>query len=134
VPFVGLNQHGSTVLFACAVTSQETTESYVWMLRTFSNAMDQKHPVSVITDGDLAMQNAIALVWPNSSHRLCIWHIEQCIVRNINDGDVKDELRCFLYDCCSVEEVERKWLKFLNEYRVTDTDSWVYQMYERRQI
>jgi zinc finger SWIM domain-containing protein 3 len=134
VPFVGLNQHGSTVLFACAVTSQETTESYVWMLRTFSNAMDQKHPVSVITDGDLAMQNAIALVWPNSSHRLCIWHIEQCIVRNINDGDVKDELRCFLYDCCSVEEVERKWLKFLNEYSVTDTDSWVYQMYERRQI
>ncbi|CAD6252687.1 unnamed protein product [Miscanthus lutarioriparius] len=56
---------------------------------TFSDAMVQKHPVSVITDGDLAMQRAIGLVWPNSSHRLCIWHIEQNIVRNLHVDGVK---------------------------------------------
>ena len=106
----------------------------MWMLRTFSMAMAQKHPVSVITDGDLAMQRAIGLVWPNSSHRLCIWHIEQCIVRNLHDDGVKDDLRHFLYDCCSIEEIERKWLQFMDKHKVTDTESWVYQMYERRQV
>jgi hypothetical protein len=29
------------------------------MLKTFTDAMSQKHPISVITDGDLAMQRAI---------------------------------------------------------------------------
>jgi zinc finger SWIM domain-containing protein 3 len=52
------------------------------MLETFSEAMSQKHPISVITDGDLAMQKAIRVVWPNSNHRLCMWHIEQNIFRN----------------------------------------------------
>ncbi|CAN6167958.1 unnamed protein product [Urochloa humidicola] len=77
VPFVGLNHHRSTVIFGCGIISHETNEAYEWMLRTFSDAMVNKHPISVITDGDLAMQRAIRVVWPNSNHRLCIWHIEQ---------------------------------------------------------
>ena len=84
VPFVGVNHHKSTVLFACGILSHEDTESYVWLLRSFCDAMIQKHPVSVITDGDRAMQKAISIVWPNSSHRLCVWHIEVCIARNLH--------------------------------------------------
>jgi len=106
----------------------------VWILSTFSDAMVQMHPVSVITDGDLAMQRAIRLVWPNSSHRLCIWHIEQNIVHNLHDDGVKADFRYFLYDCCSIEEIERKWLEFLDKHNVTDKESWLYQMYERREI
>jgi transposase-like protein len=33
--------------------------------------------VSVITDGDLAMRNAIRRVFPNAHHRLCAWHLKQ---------------------------------------------------------
>ena len=108
VPFVGVNYHGNIVLFACGIISQETIESYVWILNTFSDAMVQKHPISVITNGDLAMQRAIGLVWPNSSHRLCIWHIEQNIMRNLHNDGVKDDFRYFLYEYCSIEEIERK--------------------------
>ncbi|CAD6333783.1 unnamed protein product [Miscanthus lutarioriparius] len=104
------------------------------LLCTFSDAMVHKHPISVTTDGDLAMQRAIRLVWPNSSHRLCIWHIEQNIVRNLHDDGVKADFRYFLYDCCSIEEIERKWLEFLDKHNVTDKESWLYQMYERRKI
>ncbi|CAD6226740.1 unnamed protein product [Miscanthus lutarioriparius] len=107
-PFVGVNHHGSIVLFACGIISQKTIESYVWILSTFSGAMVQKHPVSVIIDGDLAVQRTIELVWPNSSHRVCIWHIEQNIVRNLHNDGVKDDFRYFLYECCSIEEIERK--------------------------
>ncbi|KAL6630579.1 hypothetical protein ACP70R_028652 [Stipagrostis hirtigluma subsp. patula] len=134
VPFVGVNHHKSTVLFACGVVAHEDTKSYVWLLRSFSDAMSQKHPVSVITDGDLAMQKAISIVWPNASHRLCGWHIENNIVSNIKDAEVKEGIRCFLYDRCSIEEIEKKWLEFLKKNEVTDKDSWLYQMYERRKV
>jgi zinc finger SWIM domain-containing protein 3 len=102
IPFVGVNHHKSTVLFTCGIVAHEDTQSYVWLLRAFTKAMSKKHPVSVITDGDLAMQNAISIVWPNASHQLCRWHIENNIVSNIKDGAVKEGIRFFLYDCCSV--------------------------------
>ncbi|CAN6167136.1 unnamed protein product, partial [Urochloa humidicola] len=49
VPFVGVNHHKSTVIFAFGIVSHEDTESYVWLLRSFSDAMIQKHPVSLHT-------------------------------------------------------------------------------------
>ena len=76
VPFVGLNHHRSTVIFGCGIICHETIEAYKWMLRTFTTAIAQKHPISVITDGDLAMQRAIRMVWTNTIHRLCVWHIQ----------------------------------------------------------
>ena len=47
---------------------------------------------------------------------------------------VKADFRYFLYDCCSIEEIERKWLEFLDKHNVIDKESWLYQMYERREI
>ena len=62
----------------------------------------------MITDGDLAMQRAIRIVWPNTSHRLCGWHIEQNLVCNVHDDKVKEAFRVSMYDLCSIEEIERK--------------------------
>ncbi|RLM75154.1 hypothetical protein C2845_PM15G08940 [Panicum miliaceum] len=134
VPFVGLNHHRSTVIFDCGIISHETSEAYEWMLRTFFAAMAQKHPISVITDGDLAMQRAIRVVWPNSNHRLCLWHMEQNIFRNLHDDDLREEFRTFLYDCCSIEEIERKWVESLERNQVTSEDSRLHQMYQMRNL
>ena len=70
----------------------------MWLLKTFTEANVQKHPVSVITDGDLAMQRAISVVWPNSPHRLCGWHIEVNLVPNVHNDTPKDAFGVFLYD------------------------------------
>jgi len=59
VPFVGVNHHRSTTVFACSLLSDETTSSYIWLLKTFLLAMHQKQPRSLITDGDYAMARAI---------------------------------------------------------------------------
>ena len=126
-----MNHHYRTVIFGCGIISHENIESYVWLLKTFTEANVQKHPIFVITDGDLAMQRAINVVWPNSPHRLCGWHIEQNLVCNIHDDTVKAEFRIFIYDLCSIEEIERKWQAFFEKYDVTE-DSWLYQMYEVR--
>jgi len=68
------------------------------------------------------MQRAIGLVWPNSSHRLCIWHIEQNIVRNLHDDDVKADFRYFLYDCCSIEEIEHIQPRVRDDYMLSFLD------------
>src|SRR6185312_3577496 len=79
------------------------------------------------------MQRAIRIVWLNSSHRLCGWHIEQNLVRNVHNDKLKEPFRVFMYDCCSIQEIDRKWLAFLAENEVPK-DSWLYQMYEVRKI
>jgi zinc finger SWIM domain-containing protein 3 len=52
-------------------------------------------------------------------------------VRNVHDDGVTVDFRYFLYDCCSIEEIERKWQEFLDKHNVTYKESWLYQMYER---
>ncbi|XP_045086390.2 protein FAR1-RELATED SEQUENCE 5-like [Aegilops tauschii subsp. strangulata] len=59
IPFVGLNNHRCTTVFGCALVSDETEDSYVWLLEMFLRAHCQKRPRSVITDGDAAMIKAI---------------------------------------------------------------------------
>ena len=62
VPFVGLNHHRSTVLFGVGLVSDETIESYQWLLHVLLKAMSQTAPISAITDGDGAMAKVIATV------------------------------------------------------------------------
>lgn len=37
IPFVGLNQHRSTVVFGCGIIAEETVKGYEWLLSTFFN-------------------------------------------------------------------------------------------------
>ena len=41
------------------------------------------YPKGIITDGDSAIRAAIRIVWPNTLHLLCIWHI---ISKNVPDN------------------------------------------------
>ncbi|KAL2524599.1 Protein FAR1-RELATED SEQUENCE [Abeliophyllum distichum] len=50
VPFVGVNHHGQTVLFGCRLLSDESTESFVWLLSKFMDAMPGDTPQIIITD------------------------------------------------------------------------------------
>lgn len=70
--FFGVNQHNQTIVFATSLLSNETMEKYVWLLQQFVEVMKGKTPVSVITDSDLAMKNAIKQVFPKTHHRLCV--------------------------------------------------------------
>jgi zinc finger SWIM domain-containing protein 3 len=62
IPFISVNHHRSTTVFDCGILSDETMVSYVWLLKAFLQAMHQKHPKSLITDGDAAMAGAIDIV------------------------------------------------------------------------
>ncbi|GJT09522.1 FAR1-related sequence 5-like protein, partial [Tanacetum coccineum] len=74
VPFTGIDNHRKCVTFGAGMLSNETTKSYKWLLTCFLKAF-HKQPRLVVTDQDPAMRNAIASVFNESTHRLCMWHI-----------------------------------------------------------
>ncbi|XP_028056985.1 protein FAR1-RELATED SEQUENCE 5-like [Camellia sinensis] len=61
-PFVmlaGVTSHFRITIFACVLLVNETIDTYTWVLETFMKAMGNKAPVSVLTDRDKAMREAI---------------------------------------------------------------------------
>ena len=61
-PFVGINNHWKNVMFGCAFLSDEKTETFEWLFENFKKSMRGKCPVSLFTDQDQAITNAIEKV------------------------------------------------------------------------
>nr|XP_043615713.1 protein FAR1-RELATED SEQUENCE 11-like [Erigeron canadensis] len=72
--FVGINNHGKTVLFASALLRNETVKTSTWLMKTFVSIM-KKPSKTIITDQDPWMTKAIATEMPTKKHSFCIWHI-----------------------------------------------------------
>ncbi|XP_074289149.1 protein FAR1-RELATED SEQUENCE 5-like [Silene latifolia] len=61
--FVGINNHWSNVMLGCAFLSNENQESFEWLFKVFNESMgDEIRPVSIFTDQDQAIANAIKKV------------------------------------------------------------------------
>ncbi|KAL2532451.1 Protein FAR1-RELATED SEQUENCE [Abeliophyllum distichum] len=61
-PFVGVNHHRQTIVFACGLLSDESTESFVWLFSKFLEAMPNHNPPGlIITDQDAAISKAMSM-------------------------------------------------------------------------
>ena len=83
-PFVGVNHHKQTILFGAALLYDETTESFEWLFQTFLGAMSGKQPQTIFTNQCAAMANAIEKVFPETKHKLCVWHICQNAAKRLS--------------------------------------------------
>ncbi|XP_073360877.1 protein FAR1-RELATED SEQUENCE 5-like isoform X2 [Aegilops tauschii subsp. strangulata] len=133
IPFVGLNNHRKTTVFACAIVSDETEETYVWLLETFLRSMCQKMPMSVITDADAAMIKAIRQVLPDVWHRICTWHIEKNMKIHLSHKSLK-EFRTLLYYSTSTTTFEERWHAFSKRWQSEKTVTWLRRMYKKRRL
>ena len=136
-PILGTNHHKQTIIFGAALIFNETIESFVWLFETFLKAMSGKHPRTIFTDQDAAMAGAIAYVFPNTSHRLCLWHIYLNAAKHlghvIHKSDNKfltDFKRCVYKDRSEAYFIE-KWNELLSEYKLED-NSWMRNLYYLR--
>ncbi|KAI9180888.1 hypothetical protein LWI28_009083 [Acer negundo] len=73
--------------------------------------MDGITPKAIITDQDRAMKNAIAIVFPTTRHRFCLWHILNKVTEKLgsygsNKTGMKSALMKSVYNSQSVEEFE----------------------------
>ncbi|KAK9049193.1 hypothetical protein SSX86_031840 [Deinandra increscens subsp. villosa] len=126
VPFTGVDHHNKCVLFGAGMISDETIESYTWLLTTFLKA-HAKQPVLVLTDQDSSMKEAISSVFNESVHHLCMWHI----MRKLPSKVYHYILNYFLLLSGAHETFEERWHALLAECDLTDHE-WLSQIYDIR--
>ncbi|XP_074286319.1 protein FAR1-RELATED SEQUENCE 5-like [Silene latifolia] len=140
VPVTGVNHHGQPVLFGCAFLANESESSFVWLFRTFLEAMSGRTPpVSVTTDFDDSIRSAVMQVFPETRHRFCKWHMFKKCQEKLSH--VLVQYPCFEADfhkCVnlaeSIDEFESCWLSFLDRYDLRG-DEWLQSVYAaRRQL
>jgi zinc finger SWIM domain-containing protein 3 len=131
VVFVGTNHHRATVLFGCALLVDETVDTYTWVLNSFLASMKGKKPISVLTDGDGAMRNAIRDLMPEARHRLCAWHIGRNIGQNIKGEDAQKSLGKFIFASLSEDEFEADWHSVVAMHKL-ENNLWLTTLYKNR--
>lgn len=135
-PFTGVNHHGQTVLFGCALLFDESEATFVWLFKTFMAAMDDHAPVSLTTDKDRAIQAAVKLVFPETRHCLNKWNVLiEGRDRMAHVCHAHPNFQAELYNCINmtetIEEFESFWLSILDKYDLKSND-WFQSIYDSR--
>ncbi|XP_035545018.1 protein FAR1-RELATED SEQUENCE 5-like [Juglans regia] len=136
VPFSGVNHHHQTIMFGCALLVNETGESYTWLLRTWQEVMLGRAPSTIITDDDKAMAKAIVEVLPNTTHRLCLWHILQKFPEHLAHvynkfPDFQKDFRHCIHETITTDEFEQEWALIMVKYDLGE-NTWLQNLYSRR--
>ncbi|MED6114196.1 hypothetical protein PIB30_116641 [Stylosanthes scabra] len=95
--------------------------------------MGNKHPSSVVTDGDHSMREAIKQVFPHASHRLCAWHLHRNACEKVKIHGFLNALKNLIYANVGVEEFEVRWGDMIDKYKLAG-NPWVNQTHEMRQF
>ncbi|KAL2932744.1 Protein FAR1-RELATED SEQUENCE 8 [Bienertia sinuspersici] len=90
--FVGVNQHGQSILLGCALIRHEDSETYKWVMRQWLECMGDVRPGGIITDQSTPMANAI----------------------QENVGEFQKNMKDVVYDSLTPEEFEGRWIGFTN--------------------
>ncbi|XP_020151662.3 protein FAR1-RELATED SEQUENCE 9-like [Aegilops tauschii subsp. strangulata] len=120
-PIVGINNHKHTVCLVCALLPDETIETFKWVFQQWMLAMNNEHPLNQ----DQAMAKAISMVFPDSTHRCCKWHVFRVARTKLGKMLGKDEpFAEAFYGCINdsdtVEEFEERWKQMVELFGVAD--------------
>ncbi|XP_052624893.1 protein FAR1-RELATED SEQUENCE 6-like [Lactuca sativa] len=67
-----------------------------------------------------SMQGAVVQVFPESHHRLCLWHIMKKISKKLSRLDqykvIKKTLKTLVYESTNTQEFEDGWCKLVDKY------------------
>ncbi|KAH6805205.1 hypothetical protein C2S51_030036 [Perilla frutescens var. frutescens] len=98
--------------------------------------MKQKCPVTIFTDQDLTITNALSKVFPDARHRLCIWHLYQNAVSHFGrlkaNKAFNDAFQRCLTGCVEKEEFERCWASIVSVHGL-EGNSWFARLYDLRE-
>lgn len=133
-PFTGVNHHKQSILFGCALLADESESTFIWLFKTWLEAMSGRQPGLIITDNDITIRTAVERVFPESCHRYCKWHILSKMPREM--GQVYSALpKTFQteLDKCgnkseTGEEFELAWSSLLDKYSLLGNE-WLQSLY-----
>ncbi|KAK4438956.1 protein FAR1-RELATED SEQUENCE 5 [Sesamum alatum] len=135
--FVGVNHHKQTIIFSAALLYDETESTFIWLFDTFARATSRKQPKTILTDQDAAMTKALTMTWPNTCHRLCIWHIYQNAAMHLSSvfarfTSFSKDFNAWIYDFEEEEEFLCAWDEMLNKYELKSNE-WLERMFKLRE-
>lgn len=149
-PFTGVNHHRQSILFGCALLSDEREETFVWLFEQRLKCMWNEAPKAIITDQDPVICNAIKRIFPNAHNRYCKWHLglHECEhFRSLQCAHpiFNEDYNMWAKKSRTIEESERCWIVLCEKYKpnykepVTDSQQnnmkswkWIENMYEKR--
>jgi zinc finger SWIM domain-containing protein 3 len=96
-------------------------------------AMFGKHPSTIFTDQCATMAAAIRIVFPNTRHRLCLWHIYQDVAKHLSHvinehPQFLAEFKNCVYEERSVAYFNEIWNELMVKYNLED-NSWLNNLY-----
>lgn len=132
VIFSGMNNHRQTIVFAC-VFGDATEETYTWVLQQFLECMSGKKPLSIVTNGNRAMRQAITWIFPDSCHRLCSWHFIRNCTSNISNVNFVSAFKKCMFGDYEVGWIWGKvsqysWIIWVDGYK------WIEEIYKKKHM
>ncbi|GKC59509.1 FAR1-related sequence 5-like protein [Tanacetum coccineum] len=97
----------------------------------------RKQPQLSLTDQDATLRNAVVKMFPDSTHRLCMWHITQKLPGKVlgdleADSEFRKEFHKLIWNVYIGPEVfEKRWNALINRYNFQD-NKWLSDMYAIR--
>ncbi|KAJ9536130.1 hypothetical protein OSB04_un000693 [Centaurea solstitialis] len=137
VPFIAVDNHKRSVVVGSALISNEDAENYTWVLQAFLKA-HEKQPRFVITHQCLGTKAAIPLVFTESTHRFCAWHImdkmpgKVTISKDDNVAFKKRINRLVWSTHIGPDEFESEWESILNDFGL-EGHEWLNEIYSIRE-
>ncbi|KAG6504506.1 hypothetical protein ZIOFF_036840 [Zingiber officinale] len=92
-------------------------------------------PKAIITDQCRAMAIAIEEIFPNSHHRLCLWHIMKKLPAKLGGHAqyklIKKQMKNIVYNSLTIDECDANWMKMIEVFNL-DNNDWLKSLYEQR--
>lgn len=134
--FTGMNHHGDTVVFGCALVLDKTESSYAWIFETWLTAMDNRLPFSFTTDEGKTMTEAVVKVFPQCFHRLCRWRVLSRCKKKLSDVYMRFpglhiELKRCVNECDTMPVFDMLWGSILDRYSLRE-NTWLQSLFEAR--
>ena len=91
---------------------------------------------AIIMNQCQAMRQAIEIVFPETVHRWCIWHITMKLPVKLAGleayQDIKNYLLKTVHESMTVEEFEEKWNHTITSHYLEENE-WLAKLYEQRE-
>ncbi|KAF5447345.1 hypothetical protein F2P56_032903 [Juglans regia] len=132
-PFVGVNYYEQSILLEAGLISSKDTETFVWLFQTWLQCMHGIAPKTIITDQNRAIKNAIAIIFLESRHRFCLWHILKKVPEKLGcygsyKTGMKTALMKCVYDTQTSEEFVNCWDQLISIYNLHE-NVWLQSLY-----
>jgi hypothetical protein len=134
--FLGVNSHGNTVVLACSLLGDETSETFIWVFERFKQV--SSYPVMIFTDDDPSISLAVNTCFPNSIHRLCVWHLARNIVKNMAQSGLLSSFMSSFYaiqKLIDIAEFEQSWIELKERltFQTKQEPPYLNKLYDSRQ-